>query len=129
MIMSNDLKEKAGLIYNIVESVVLAMSVGLMVWLANVVIDHGNSLAAHAVRINGLSTQTETIEQHGSRAVETLSGRVDSIAKQLDEMKASILALQTAPGELKAINIRLDGLKEGQGRMEKMMDEHFKQRP
>lgn len=124
--MANELKEKAGLVYNVVESVILAMSVGLMVWLSNVVIGQSQTLAAHAVQINNNAIKVESIEVHGSRAVENLSGRVDSIAKQLEDLRAAIIVLQTAPGELKAMNTRLDGLKEGQVRIEKMFEEHLR---
>jgi len=126
MIVREELRAKAGLVYNVVESIVLAMSVGLMVWLANVVIAHGNELATHRTEIASVEKQVQTIEQHGSRAVETLSGRVDAMTKQLEELKSAIVTLQTAPGELKVINVRLETLVDGQKRMERQLEEHAK---
>jgi hypothetical protein len=109
---------------------VLAMSVGLMVWLANVVIAHGNTLASQGAIIGGISSRVEIIESQGSRSLGshiTLDNqRVDELTKRMEKLESAVLALQSAPGELKAINARLDSLKEGQTRMENMLSDHLK---
>ena len=125
--MNENLRQKAGLVYNVVESIVLLMSVGLVCWLATVVISQGQILAAHSNQILTTNNRVEQIEMHGSRAVESVVARVDGLAKQMDEMRSAIMTLQAAPGELKAINVRLDSLREGQMRIEKSLDEHMKE--
>jgi hypothetical protein len=130
MYVASDLKEKAGLVYNVVESVILAMSVGLMIWMCNVVITHGNVLATQGTKIEVNTDRLTRIETQGSSGlmshVKDDDTRVQAIDRRLEKLESAVIALQTAPGELKAINARLDGIRDGQSRMEKMLDEHLK---
>lgn len=114
------------MIYNVIEAVILGMSVLLICWVARTVIDHGQELSTHRTQININTARVGDIDLRGSRATEGLANRLDTITKQVDEMRLAIVALQAAPGELKAINVRLDSIKEGQGRIEKQLDEHMR---
>lgn len=128
--MSEDLRAKAGLVYNIVESVVLAMSVGLMVWMANVVITHGQTLATHGTLLSVLMSKQDKIETKGSDQLQSHvvmdDGRVDVINKRLEKLEAAVLVLQQTPGELKSIGVELRNIRDSQQRLEKLFDEHLK---
>lgn len=128
--MTDSAKEKAATIYTVVESVVLAMSVVLMTWLANVVVQHGNILAGQTTQINVNSSRLDKIELHGSALLTAHSGlddnRDDTTRSRLEKIEIAILVLQSAPGELKAIGVRLDGFADGIRRIEKTLEEHTK---
>jgi hypothetical protein len=128
--MNEQLREKAGLVYNIVESVILAMSVSLMVWLANVVITHGQVLAAHDTKIVFNTGRLDIIENRGSRSLETHvkedDARIASHDARLTKLEAAVLLLQSTPGELKAIAIEIRGLRDSQDRIEKAIEDHMR---
>jgi hypothetical protein len=117
-------------VYNVVESVILAMSVGLMVWLSNVVIGHGNTLASQGTQIVVNTGRLDKLESVGSpklTAHEAMDDRrIDGIDKRIEKLENAVIALQSAPGELKAIGARLDGLQSGQTRIERLFEEHLK---
>lgn len=128
--MNEETKQKAGLVYNVVESVILAMSVGLMVWLSNVVINHGNTLASQGTQIGVNTGRLDKLETGGSprlSAHEAMDDRrIEGIDKRLEKLESAVIALQSAPGELKAISARLDALQTGQYRIERLFEEHTK---
>jgi hypothetical protein len=132
MIMSETLRAKAGLVYNVVESVILTMSVGLMVWMANVVIAHGNTLAAQGTQIGINSDRLSRIETVGSSGlmshVKEDDSRVSALDKRLEKLESAVIILQNTPGELKSITMEIRGLREGQLRIEKALEEHSKER-
>jgi hypothetical protein len=124
--LNENLKQKAGLIYNIVESVILGMSVGLMVWLANVVVAHGNQLARDEARQEGIDIRLSKLELTGSPALiaheREDQQRVDDLKDRVAKMETAVLALQSTPGELKAISVSLETLHESQKRIEERLD-------
>lgn len=128
--MSEQLRQKAGLVYNVVESVILAMSVGLMVWVSNIVIAHGNTLSSQATSISTNSRRLDTLETFGSRGLgeheRDDNTRIEELKRRMSSVESAVIALQATPGELKSIAVRLDSIREGQSRIEKAMDEHLK---
>ena len=128
--MDLEQKSKSPNIFAIVESVVLAMSVGLLVWVANVVVTHGNMLSAQTTQINVNTSRIDRIETHGSAGLETLQQKVEvknaSTDSRLDKLESAVLVLQATPGELKSLNARMDNFLSGQVRIEKLMEEYNK---
>lgn len=125
--MKEETRAKAGLVYNVVESVILAMSVGLLCWIGNRVIAHGELLASHTAQITADTIKLDNLDTKGSRGLESATKRIDEDERRLDKIEAAILSLQTAPGELKAINARLDGIEKGQARIEKSLEDHMRE--
>lgn len=113
------------MIFNVAESVVVAVMVYMTTRIVNTQILHGEELASHRTEIRNIDSRVENIDMKGSRAVESLTVEVGTIKREMIEVRQAITILQTAPGELKAINVRLDGLVDGQKRIEKALDEHM----
>lgn len=130
MFVKEEVRAKAGLVYNVVESVILAMSVGLMVWMCNVVISQGQILASHTTMLIADDKRLSEIESAGSKNlishVKSDDQRVADITARIDKLETAVLALQSTPGELKANSVRLDSLREGQARIEKLLDDYMK---
>jgi hypothetical protein len=124
--LNEALKEKAGLVYNVVESVILAMSVGLMVWLSNVVIGHGNDISRISTRQQTVYERVDRLETIGSPSLvaheRSDEQRVTDIKLRVDKLEAAVIVLQGTPGELKAIGVSLQTLHEGQKRIEERLD-------
>ena len=130
--MSEQLRAKAGMVYNVVESVILAMSVGMMVWVCNVVITHGNVLAAHQAHIDTNSGRLTRIETSGSSGLQSHEAqdnqRIGDHNVRLEKLEAAVIILQATPGELKSIATEMRGLREGQLRIEKALETHMQER-
>ena len=128
--MNESTKAKAGLVYNVVESVILAMSVGLMVWLANTVITHGNTLASQGNQIGVNTMRIDRIETTGSPQLVAHESqddaRISAHNARIERLEAAVLILQATPGELKAMTVEMRGLREGQDRILKSLDEHMR---
>lgn len=128
--MNENLRQKAGLIYNIVESVILLMSVGLMLWMCRIVIDHGNTLASHTTELKADNIRLDRIEVRGSEGLQSHvkedDTRITDMKSRLDRLESAVIALQSAPGELKAISARLDAMRESQSRIERAIEEHVR---
>ena len=81
-------------------------------------------------QINVNSARLDKIELHGSAGLDSHAklddNRDDTTRSRLEKIEIAILALQTAPGELKAIGVRLDGFGDGIRRIEKSLEEHTK---
>lgn len=124
----NSRVEKSSLnLFSVIESVILAMSVGLMLWVANLVVEHGKILSSHDTLLKVNDSRLDTLEGRGSpgliaHIVEENSD-MTAMRARLDKMEAAVVVLQTTPGELRAISVRLEGIKEAQTRMEKTLDE------
>ena len=114
-------------IFNVVESVVLAMSVGLMLWIANIVVVHGQTLSSLGTMMNVNSSRIVTLEVTGSRPLTDHVGidetRVSDLKTRIDKLEIAIITLREVPGELKTVNVYLSTLKEGQLRLEKAIDQ------
>lgn len=125
--MNNEPKSEyqPNVIYNVVMAVVLAMSVGLTSWTATKVIYLGEIVSSQQVEIVQNSSRLDILEKFGSRTLESHissdDSRVADIKVRLDKLESAVLALQSTPGELKAINVQLSALKEGQMRIEKTL--------
>lgn len=113
-------------IFNVVESVVLAMSVGLMLWVANLVVKHGEILSAHTTSLQVDDDRLDSLESRGSptlaaHVTENISD-LNAMRQRLDKLDTALLALQATPGKLETISVRLEGLREGQLRLEKTLE-------
>lgn len=124
--MNENLKQKAGLVYNVVESVILAMSVGLVVWLSQIVIIHGNLLERISTRQDSVILRVDRLEVVGSPALiaheKSDDARVDDIRARVEKLEAAVMVLQATPGELKAIAVSLQTLHESQLRIEERLN-------
>lgn len=124
---NNQRAEKASFnLFSVIESVILAMSVGLMLWVANLVVEHGKILASHDTTLKIDNSRLESLEGKGSPSlvahVVEENAELAAVRARLDKMEAAVVALQSTPGELRAIAVRLEGIKEAQTRMEKALD-------
>jgi hypothetical protein len=113
---------RASRIYNVVESVILGMSVLLTAWTAQRVINYGETLAGHAAQISTNTGRLTTLEDRGSRSLESHSRLDDQrdtqLTERINKLETAILQLQSIPTEIKSIGIQLDALTDGQRRME-----------
>ena len=109
-------------IYNVVESVILGMSVLLVAWTAQRVIAYGELLANHSANINTNTGRLSMLEDRGSRGLESHSKTDDqrdvSMGERINKLETALLLLQAVPGEIRSIGTQLDALAEGQRRME-----------
>lgn len=114
-------------LFNVVESVVLAMSVGLMLWVANLVVEHGRILSSHETLLKVDDTRIDALENRGSSPLNShvmqSNSEMSALRARVDKVESAVVALQATPGELRAIGVRLDGIKEAQSRMEKSLDD------
>ena len=113
---------RASRIYNVVESVILGVSVLLVAWTAQRVISYGELLANHSANISTNTGRLNILEDRGSRGLESHSKTDDQRDSQLGErinkLEMALLLLQSVPGEIRAIGTQLEVLAEGQRRME-----------
>lgn len=114
-------------VFGVVESIILAMSVGLMLWVANLVVEHGKILAAHDTMLKVDDSRLDSLEVRGSPSLGAHmveeNSELSAVRARLDKMEAAVLILQTTPGELRAISVRLESIKEAQVRMERALDD------
>jgi hypothetical protein len=124
--MTDRIRENSGIVYNVVQSVILAMSVLLVCWIGNKVIQQGEILSSLVAKIGDTAVRLEILELHGSRSLETHvkddDSRVAAIGVRIDKIESAIIALQNAATELKAVNVQLANLKEGQERIERVLE-------
>lgn len=124
--MNENLRAKAGLIYNVVEAVILAMAVLLNVWNSKMAISHGEKLAADEATTKGIDTRVTSLENTGSKPLVAHEQKDDERVKGLDnrvsKLESAVIVLQAMPGELKAIGVSLQNLTEGQKRIEDRLD-------
>lgn len=114
-------------LFSVIESVILAMSVGLMLWVANLVVEHGKILASHDTTLKVDDNRLDSLESRGSPTlgahVVEENAELSAMRARLDKMESAVVILQSTPGELRAIAVRLESIKEAQIRMEKALDE------
>lgn len=91
-------------IFNVIEAIIVAMSVGLLCWLA--------------AKVVGLA---ELVSMHGNQIVD--------IASRVNRLETAVLVAAQTPGKLEAVAVRLDHLMEGQRRFERLMEEHLNKQP
>lgn len=94
------IKERAGTIYTVVEAVVLAISVILVGWTANKCI-----------------WISEIVSMHGNQIVD--------VSRRVDKLEAAALLSATVPGRIDALNARMDAFAEGQKRIELLLQQHI----
>lgn len=132
MHMSDTFKNGVKFIATVAQAVILLVVSLVITMLFNTVISHGNVLAAHGAMIANDSSRLERIEIHGSSGLEAHAKeddqRVKDITGRVEKLEAAVLALQAAPGELKAMNVRLDGMSKSIDKIEKLFEEHLKDR-
>lgn len=108
----------------------ITVAIGFML---NTLVAHSNSLAVHTSQIAADNARLDRLETKGSASLVAHESqddqRIAGINGRLDKLETAVIALQTAPGELKAINARLDGIKESLARFEKSLDDHMKGKP
>ena len=124
--MSTESNGKNGLIYNIIVTVVLAASIGLTCWTASETVALGKLVSSLNTQVILDAKRIEIIESVGSSTlqahIQSDDARVVDIKDRLNKEEAALLVLQSTPGELKAINIRLDNLNETLNRVEKQVN-------
>lgn len=120
--MAEQTKQKAAMIYNVVESVVLAFAVSLTAWTASTVIEHGNRLAVHSTMISADANRLELLEVRGSRSLEIYSKATDA---RLDKQDMAISELRSTLVEIRALMVRLENIEKSQARIEKNLEEHM----
>ena len=123
--MKEETRAKAGLVYNVVESVILAMTVGLNVWLASLVIVHGNVLASHGTQIG---INTDAIIRYGATGTPSLATHekedkaiAEAHEQRIQKLEQAVISLS----ELKGIAIEIRSLHEGQVRIEEALQKHL----
>lgn len=128
--MSEQVKSGIRNASEIIQTVVLSGLTVALCFMFNAVINHGNALAVHNSQIHATETRVTTLEDKGSRSLETHvredDTRVVDLKARLDKVEAAVLLLQSMPGEIRAANVRLDAIRDGQTRIEKSLDEHMK---
>lgn len=128
--MNENLRAKAGLVYNVVEAVILGMSVLLICWTANTVIDQGKELAQLRTTSNITVSRVDALEQHGSSGLGAHERMDDQWHKDNDRriatLESAIITLQVATSKLESMSIRIDGLVSGQARIEKQLEDSRK---
>lgn len=124
--MNENLKQKAGLIYNVVEAVILGMAVLLNVWNSNMVINHESQIAKEETKNAALDVRMTRVETGGSSSLvaheKEDDQRVGDLKMRVEKLETAVLTLQATPGELKAIGVILQTLHEGQKRIEERLD-------
>ena len=113
-------------LFNVVESIILAMSVGLMLWVANLVVEHGKMLASHETSLKQAASRLDSLELKGSPVLSAHmlenNSELTGLRQRVDKIETAVLLLQATPGELKTIGVRLESLHEGQIRLEKAIE-------
>ena len=104
-------------------AVILAAAVGLNCWTANKSVQLGEIVAAHSTQIVLDATRIDNIEKYGSKTLEafTASENVQNadIKERLGKLESAVIVLQSTPGELKALGVQLDSLKDAIQRVER----------
>jgi nitric oxide reductase large subunit len=80
-------------VFSVVEAIILAMSVGLLCWLA--------------AKVVGLA---ELVSMHGTQVID--------IQQRVGKLETAALLAATVPGKLDTITAHIEALKEGQLRIE-----------
>lgn len=124
--MNDNLKQKAGLIYNVVEAVILGMAVLMNVWNSKMVINHESQIAKEETKNAALDVRMTRVETGGSSSLvaheKEDDQRVSDLKMRVEKLETAVLTLQSTPGELKAIGVSLQTLHEGQKRIEERLD-------
>ena len=114
--------EKSSQIYNVVESVILGMSVLLIAWTAQTVITQGRELSAHEAHITTNTGRLGMLEDRGSRSLETHVKADDereiATLERVAKLESAMTIMQAISGDLKAVAVKLEVLTEGQRRLE-----------
>ena len=114
--------EKSYQIYQVVESVILGMSVGLIAWTAHTVISQGRELSSHEAHITTNTGRLGMLEDRGSRSLETHVKADDereiATLERVAKLESAMTIMQTIAGDLKAVAVKLEVLTEGQRRLE-----------
>lgn len=134
MLVKEETRAKAGLVYNVIETAILLFCVGLCTWNAKMVFSHEREMGEIRTQLNADEKSEDKrlteLESGGSRGlqshVKSDDQRVADMTARIEKLESAVLALQSIPGELKANSVRLDSLREGQSRIEKALDEYIK---
>ena len=121
----SDEEKQPKMIYGVVMAVILAMSVLLTAWTASKAVSLGELVSTLQASVSENSTRLDYLEKYGSRTLEAHvssdDARVIDIKARLDKLESAVLVLLSTPGELKAMGVQLEALKEGQERIEKSL--------
>jgi hypothetical protein len=115
-------------VFAVVESVILGVCVMLITWTAQTVIVQGKVMASQGTSIEANENRLTSIEDRGSRSLESHTrlddNRDSNMSERVMKIEAAILALQGMAGEIKAIGVKLEALHEGQVRIEKQINKN-----
>jgi len=123
MIVKEEVRAKAGLVYNVIESVILFMTVGIMSWLSINVIEQGKSITSHGTSIMYNTSRLDSLESKGSRSLE---GHVKEDDARVTDLKSRIERLEIAVLSLATVPAKMDNLLDGQRRIERQFEDHTK---
>lgn len=122
--------ESKSKVWDTILGVLVAISLGLGGWGGSKIVEHEKLMAelGNQMRVN--TDRLALIESGGSRALDSHvkvdDQRVNDMRQDIVRLEGAIVQIATMPGEIKAIGIRLDSLKEGQVRIEKAVEDHIK---
>ena len=123
--MNTNTSSSGSRVYNIVESVILGVCVLLITWTAQTVIAQGKLLSSHDAALATSISRLTSIEDRGSRSLESHSKLDDNrdmnMMERMVKLETAILNLQAIVGEMKALGVQLDALHAGQIRIEKQI--------
>jgi hypothetical protein len=115
-------------VFAVVESVILGVCVMLITWTAQTVIVQGKVMASQGTSIEANENRLTSIEDRGSRSLESHmrldDNRDANMSERVMKIEAAILALQALAGDIKAIGVQLATLHEGQVRIEKQINKN-----
>lgn len=118
-------KTKAGVVREIVETVVLFGACGILAWVTNTVIEQGKFISAHATMLNVNAERILSLETRGSRSLESHEKmddqRVTDLSKRMDKVEQMMTLLSPLP-------TKIEYIAESQKRIEKLFEDHLKQR-
>lgn len=112
-----------GLVREVVETVLLAVLTAISLWMGSTLIEHGKSISAHGVMLNGDADRLTRLEEHGSARLDSYMQRTDEAMKGMDKRveKLEAIATMTTP-----MVTKVDYLVEGQKRLERLLEEHIR---
>lgn len=100
----------------------MALCLSLLAYDAKVLVAQGEVVAVLQSKVEDHRDRLIKLEGSGSESLRTHvkddDTRVQDIKDRISKLESAYLLLSSMPGELKAISARLDGLQEGQRRIE-----------
>lgn len=116
------MRSKAGLIYNAVETIAVAMCLFFITTLFKEVSEIGKIQASHSTAIQINTERLMVIEAGGSPGLKAHVREDDS---RFIDLKDRVVKLEAAILGMSSLPSKIDNISEGQHRIEKMIEEHM----